>query len=143
MSVRLASQHCPLAESDVRLLTNGITSWHDHVSFPDSSVAEVKALFRRVFCLPGETVLVGSAVPDAIVLSDGGANAHFYALVMPDLPHDTAWECMELESDSFISFSSHLSFRDLLFMLSTSSHGPLIYVSKRWSTRENGEDVPG
>jgi len=91
-------------------------------------IAQVKAVFRRVFELPAGTVLMGSALPDAIVLQSPEDKHTFYAIVEAE---DDAWEAMELNSDGFISFVRTVPFRYVLELVALSTGG-LTQMHARW-----------
>jgi hypothetical protein len=129
MSSRLATHTHTLPPEDHVLLLEAIQHWHDSIQFSDEQVAQVKAIFRSVFGLQPDTVLVGSALPDAIVLQPPHGNGRvFYAIVQAE---GGAWEAMELESDAQLTFSKSMCFRLLLAFLSDSTGG-LTHVSRRW-----------
>ena len=128
MASRLA-QHTHVLPPDAHtLLRDAIEHWYDTDKFDDARVAQVKAVFRRVFELPADTVLMGSALPDAIVLQSPEDKHTFYAIVEAE---DDAWEAMELNSDGFISFERTVSFRYVLDLVALSSGG-LTRMHARW-----------
>lgn len=128
--MRLAVTQCPIAESECALVRDAVNAWHDQDLFPEPRVIEVKSLFRRLFQLPPETVLVGSALPDAVVLSspppEDSDLSTFYAVVLPSENQNGAFECMRLDTECAITFSTNVSFRDMLLFLNDSSYGPLL-----------------
>ena len=129
MASRIASQAHVLPPEDHELLHRAIEQWHDLTQFSDEQVNRVKDVFRRVFGLSDDCLLVGSALPDAIVLQPPSGNMRsYYAIVQIE---DGAWEAMELDSDASLSFTKTLPFRVVLALLAT-SNGGLIQVSKRW-----------
>ena len=135
-----------MSEGERALVVNAICSWHDQESFSDESVLRVKSLFRKLFSLPPDTVLVGSAVPDAVILSAplldrASAVARFFAVVKPEAS-DGRWECMQLDADCFISFSNQTRFRELVHLLNASANGPITVMSKRWGLG-GAEDISG
>lgn len=128
MASRLA-QHTHVLPPDAHtLLRDAIEHWYETDKFDDARVAQVKAVFRRVFELPADTVLMGSALPDAIVLQSPEDKHAFYAIVEAE---DDAWEAMELNSDGFISFVRTVPFRYVLELVALSTGG-LTQMHARW-----------
>ena len=118
MASRIATQTQAFTEEEHALLLTAIERWHDATQFSNEQVDQVKALFRRVFGLSHDTLLVGSALPDAIVLQSPGNRHRFYALV-----YSGPWEAVRLESDALVEFKSGLEFSLLLHFLSDSTGG--------------------
>lgn len=118
MASRIATQTQAFTEEEHALLLTAIERWHDATRFSDEQVDQVKALFRRVFGLSHDTLLVGSALPDAIVLQSPGNRHRFYALV-----YSGPWEAMQLESDASIEFRTTISFRLITHFLADSQGG--------------------
>lgn len=118
MASRIATQTQAFTEEEHALLLAAIERWHDAIRFSDEEVDQVKALFRRVFGLSHDTLLVGSALPDAIVLQSPGNRHRFYALV-----YSGPWEAMQLESDASIEFRTTISFRLITHFLADSQGG--------------------
>ena len=73
-----------------------------------------------MFELAEDTALVGSVLPDAIVLQPSGDNHTFYALVQED---DGGWEGMHLACEGSIAWAKDVPFRLVLFFLSESYGG--------------------
>jgi hypothetical protein len=86
-----------LETGECELLAVATARWTDVAGFGDDQVAQVKAIFRRGFDLPLETVLVGSAFPDGIVLQDPGNSQVFYA-VWTGIEEGT-WEGAKLDCE--------------------------------------------
>jgi hypothetical protein len=128
MASRLATRQHILPPEDHVLLHDAIEHWYDTDKFDDEMVARVKTVFRSVFNLAADTVLMGSALPDAIVLQSPDDKHTFYAIVEAE---DDAWEAMELNSDGFITFERSVSFRYILDLVALSAGG-LTQMHARW-----------
>ena len=70
--------------------------------------------------------LVGSALPDAIVLQPIDDNHTFYALVKAEDEDDASWEGMHLTCQGFITWARNVPFRLVLYFLSESSAGMVV-----------------
>ena len=130
------SQILLLSEPQRDLLQRAITDWHDHTLFPDDQVLQVKSIARRIFDLPGDAPLVGSTVPDAIILqtaTDALAASRFCVLMRGDSDPNNAddWTALDLETEGSIVFPKSTPFKTVLYFLANSSGG-LVHVSKRW-----------
>lgn len=131
MASRLATHTHVLPPEDHTLLRDAIEHWHDMAKFDDEKVARVKGVFRIVFDLAPDTILVGSALPDAIVLQTPGDRHTFYAIVQEETAGGGAWEAMELNSDGDITFNYSTPFRLILELLALSTGG-LTGMYSRW-----------
>lgn len=131
MASRLATHTHVLPPEDHTLLRDAIEHWHDMAKFDDEKVARVKGVFRIVFDLAPDTILVGSALPDAIVLQTPGDRHTFYAIVQEETAGGGAWEAMELNSDGDITFNYSTPFRLILELLALSTGG-LTVMHSRW-----------
>ncbi len=122
MASYLSTQSIQLQEGDQNLLRDALRQWYDHAMFTDDHVVQVKQVFKRVFGLPHDIVLAGSALPDAIVLQSSANQKKFYAIVQGENESD-GWEAMELESDGYITFFKEVPFRLVLRLLEDSTGG--------------------
>lgn len=137
MASRYATQ--PLSEililSDQQrsLLQRALTEWHNHALFTDDDVLQVKAVVRQIFNLPCDAPLVGSSVPDAIILQTATAaqTMSCFCVLMRDETDPNEWSALELESEASIVFPKTTPFKTVLYFLSNSTNG-LTRVAKRW-----------
>ncbi len=125
-----------LSEQQQDLLQRAITDWHDLALFPDDQVLQVKSIARRIFDLPDDATLVGSTVPDAIILqtaTDALAASRFCVLMRGDSDPNNAdeWIALDLETEGHMFFPKTTPFKTVLYFLANSSGG-LVHVSKRW-----------
>jgi len=125
-----------LSEPQRNLLQRAITDWHDPTLFPDDQVLQVKSIARQIFDLPNDTHLVGSTVPDAIILQTATeclAASRFCVLMQgdSDLNNADEWIALDLETEGHIFFPKTTPFKTVLYFLANSSGG-LMHVSKRW-----------
>jgi hypothetical protein len=138
---QLPRETCVIQPADHDLLHAALRDWYDMTAFTDEhvaqvkraprgaprgltrrSAAQVKALCKRIFQLPDDTNLVGSVLPDAVILQPAGNNHTFYALVQ-DEDNGGGWECMELTCQGTFSWMKDTPFRLVLFFLSQSAGG--------------------
>ena len=125
MAVRLTKyvqEQTVLTGEEHALLKEGQEHWLDHEVFSEDQVLQVKGVFRKVFGIPEETVLMGVTFPDAIVLQPVGNEHLFYALVTLE-DGSGGWEAMELESDGVLQWVTTVPFRLVLALLKTSVCG--------------------
>ncbi len=118
MASRITTRLQAVTQAEHALLLAAIERWHDATQFSDEDVRQVKTLFRRVFGLRNDMILVGSALPDAIVMQSPDIPHTFYALV-----YSGPWEAMELESDALIEFKASVPFTTILTFLTDSTGG--------------------
>lgn len=127
------SEIVALSAQELILLQRAITDWHDQALFTDDQVLQVKSLARRIFNLPDDTVLVGSTVPDAIILQPAtpAQAASRFCVLMRDDHESDEWVALDLETEASIVFPKTTPFKTVLYFLANSAHG-LVHVSKRW-----------
>jgi hypothetical protein len=113
-------RYASLLQNEKTLLQEALETWQDPVQFTDERVALVKDIFKKAFCLYPEMQLVGSTLPDAIVLQDIGDNHTFFAIT---LSPNNEWDLIKLESESQISWTKHNPFNQVLKSLSNSLEG--------------------
>jgi hypothetical protein len=90
------SEQTMLTKEEHALLKEGHEHWLDHEVFTEEQVLRVKGIFKKVFGIPEETLLMGVSFPDAIVLQPVGNEHLFYALVtIEDNEESGGWEAME------------------------------------------------
>ena len=92
------------SSEEVELLLMALAKWGRPDQFTDAHVRQVKEIFRRAFSLAPGTVLVGSVLPDAIMLQQPGDGNRFYALqtaLLPEVspgadPAGSSWEILDI-----------------------------------------------
>ena len=111
-----------LTQAEHDLLKEGHKHWLDVDKFSEDQVLQVKGVFKKVFGIPEDTMLMGVSFPDAIVLQPVGDEHIFYAMVTNE-GGEGGWEAMELESEGILEWVTTVPFRLVLALLSTSVCG--------------------
>lgn len=106
-----------------QLLRDALKDWYDTTAFTDDHVAQVKAVFRKIFYLPDGAILVGSVLLDAVIMQPEGDSHTFYVLMKPEDPEEQGWEGKRLTYEGTFSWAKDIPFRTILFMLSHSTGG--------------------
>lgn len=119
----LPSESCEIPPEDHQLLRDALKDWYATEVFTDDHVTQVKAVFRKIFTLPDEATLVGSVLPDAIIMQPEGDSHTFYVLMRPEDPADQGWEARELTCEGMFCWAKDIPFRTVLFLLSHSAGG--------------------
>ena len=101
---------------------DALNHWYEPTIFPDERVAQVKQVFKKVFGLPADTVLMGSTLPDAILLQPESDSQTFYVFVQSETTGQ-AWDAMEMGIEGSMTFVKTTPFRLLLYLLSDSVAG--------------------
>lgn len=105
--------------------------WKNPSVFTDDLVDKVKKLTITVFGLPDDTTLMGSAVPDAIILQPT-LPSKFYVLMRDDDKKESKdWTAIELTTEAYIQFRNNTPFSELLYLLAESTPG-LVSVERDW-----------
>ena len=111
-----------LTNEEHALLEEALKTWCDPAKFTDEKVGHVKEVFKKVFGLSPDTVLVGSTLPDAILLQSVNDVHLFYVFMQSETPGQ-AWEAMELFTEGCITFVNTIPFRLVLSLLADSVCG--------------------
>lgn len=119
-----------LTNGETALLDEGLRLWEDDGLFSGDQVENVKGIFRRVFGLEDGAVLMGSVLPDAIVMQPQpgaeGVEAHgsqFYVMISPDAEEvDTDWEALEVCTEGTVCwYTKDTPFRTMLNLFDQSA----------------------
>lgn len=113
----------------------GLDFWHDHSRFSDEQVDEVKGIFRKIFGIPPNVILMGMTFPDSIVLQPSNDEHIFYALLAVENEEDGSrtggWEALELKSDGIIYWVTSTPLRLVLSLLASGSGGITHEIKKK------------
>jgi hypothetical protein len=77
-----------LSDAEAALLRRAFEGWDSVDAFSDAEVAEVKALFARVFGVEDAARLAGHTIADALLLRERDGCVPYYAAVCSD---NAAW----------------------------------------------------
>ncbi len=119
----LRPETCEILPAEHQLLRDALKDWNDTAAFTNDHVALVKNVFRKIFRLPDGAILVGSVLPDAVIMQPEGDSHAFYVLMKPEDPEDQGWEAKELACEGTFRLAKDIPFRMVLFMLSHSTGG--------------------
>ena len=119
-----------LTNEEAALLEAALRLWDKCDLFSGEQVAGVKTVFRRVFGLEDDTVLMGSVLPDAIVLqtqpgpqAEAGQGGQFFVMISPDAGEVGAerWEALEVCTEGTVClFTKDVPFRTMLSLFDQS-----------------------
>ena len=118
-----------LTNGETALLDEGLRLWEDDGLFSGEQVENVKGIFRRVFGLEEDAVLMGSVLPDAIVLQPQpgaeGVPVHgsqFYVMISPEAGEiGKDWEALEVCTEGTVCwFTKDVPFRTMLSLFDQS-----------------------
>ena len=117
----LQPESCELPPADHQLLRDALKDWYATEAFTDDHVKQVKAVFRKIFGFQDDTLLVGSVLPDAIILQPEGDCHTFYILMQDE--DGLGWDGKKIVCEGTFCWAKAIPFRTILMLLSHSAGG--------------------
>jgi hypothetical protein len=130
-----AAERFDLTPEELAKIEMGLDFWHNHERFSDQNVEDVKGVFKRIFGIPSNVILMGMTFPDSIVMQPSNDEHVFYALVTVENREDGRrtgeWEALELRSEGLMYWVTTTPLRLVLSLLSASACGITHEVKKK------------
>jgi hypothetical protein len=122
-------------DEELALLCAALTKWTKPKEFTDAHVSRVKDIFRRAFSLAPGTLLVGSVLPDAIVLQRGGRSGFLALQLTADeggSSSSSSWEMLEIAftNEETLAWAPGVSLHTVLEMLEMSGALEVVNIGR-------------
>ncbi len=120
------------SNEELELLFAALTKWTKPNEFTDAHVSRVKEIFRRAFSLAPGTQLVGSVLPDAIVLQRVGDNGFLALQLTTEGQSSPSWEILEIAftNEETLAWAPGVSLHTVLEMLERSDALEVVNIGR-------------